>query len=111
MDSIALVDEMRGLASAAVHYTYTGTSREATTSREEARAFVADYETARGEMLTNVERRRLDAAAIYAMAYTARCEHSGDPSRNAFTRGCDQFCGTRRSSDTSTDSREGPARR
>lgn len=87
MDSIALVDEMRGLASAAVHYTYTGTSGEATTSREEARAFVVDYETARGEMLTNDERRRLDAAAIYAMAYTARCEHSGDPSEERIHAG------------------------
>ncbi|WP_193364922.1 phosphotransferase [Leptolyngbya sp. PCC 6406] len=72
MDSIALVDEMRGLASAAVHYTYTGTPGEATTSREQARAFVADYEVARGKALSKVERHRLDAAAIYAMAYTAR---------------------------------------
>lgn len=80
MDSMALVDEMRGLAIAAVHYTYTGTPREATTSREQARAFVADYETARSKALTEVERQRLNAAAIYAMAYAARCEHSGDPS-------------------------------
>jgi hypothetical protein len=80
MDSVALVDEMRGLAGTAVHYTYTGAEREPATSREQARAFVVDYEVARGAALTAIERERLDAAAIYAMAYTARCEHSGDRS-------------------------------
>jgi aminoglycoside phosphotransferase (APT) family kinase protein len=80
MDSVALVDEMRGLAGAAVHHTYTGAGREPATSREQARAFVVDYEVARGKAFTRLERRRLDASAVYAMAYTARCEHSGDPS-------------------------------
>ena len=80
MDSVALVDEMRGLASTAVHHTYTGAERQqSVTSREQARAFVADYEVARARALTSFERERLNAAAIYAMAYTARCEHSRDP--------------------------------
>ena len=79
MDSVALVDEMRGLAGAAVHHTYTGDGRELRTSREEARAFVADYEAARGKSLALQERERVNAAAVYAMAYTSRCEHSGDP--------------------------------
>ncbi len=51
-------------------------------SRDEARAFVADYEAARGRPFTGAERRRLDAAAIHAMTYTARCEHgTGAPFR------------------------------
>jgi streptomycin 6-kinase len=69
-DSVCLTDEMRTLASAAVHYTYTGTSWT-WPSRDQARAFVASYRT-----LDRAEWRRLDAAAIYALAYTARCEHS-----------------------------------
>ncbi|HET9991769.1 MAG TPA: hypothetical protein VFQ65_24740, partial [Kofleriaceae bacterium] len=44
-------------------------------SREQARAFVAAYEVARGRPFERAERTRLDAAAIYALAYTARCEH------------------------------------
>jgi len=79
MDSLALVDEMLGLGGTAVHHTYTGGPLKAATSRDEARAFVADYERVRGRALTAVERERLNAAAIYAMAYTARCEHAGDP--------------------------------
>ena len=80
MDSVALIDEMGGLAATAVHHTYTGAEQESRTTREQARAFVAEYEVARGRALTDLERERLNAAAIYAMAYTARCEHSGDPS-------------------------------
>jgi Ser/Thr protein kinase RdoA (MazF antagonist) len=78
-DSLALVDEMRALASTAVHHTYTGTEHVERTTRAQARAFVADYVAARGHPLTPLERERLDAAAVYSMAYTARCEHSGDP--------------------------------
>ena len=79
MDSIALTDEMRTVASAAVHFTYLGDSPWTWPSREEASAFVRDYVHARGRPLDDFERRRLDAAAIYALAYTARCEHSLDP--------------------------------
>jgi hypothetical protein len=80
MDSLALEEEMRGLASTAVHHTYAGVEGETRTTRDEARGFVADYEAARGQPLTGAERARLNAAAVYALAYTARCEHSGDPS-------------------------------
>jgi hypothetical protein len=79
MDSIALVDEVRSVASMAVHYTYTGAEGETRTSRDQARAFIADYEQARGTPFTPAERARLDAGAIYAIAYTARAEHSIDP--------------------------------
>jgi hypothetical protein len=42
----------------------------------EVRSFVAEYETARGTKFSEPEDRALRAALVYAMAYTARCEHS-----------------------------------
>lgn len=74
MDSVCLIDENRCLASMAIHYTYTGDSA-GWPSREQAAAFVAAYEAARSTPFTAAERARLNAGAIYAMAYTARCEH------------------------------------
>lgn len=41
-------------------------------------AFVADYEAARGAPFGPTERKQLNAALVYALAYTARCEHSDD---------------------------------
>jgi hypothetical protein len=76
MDSVARVDEMRALAGAAVDFTYTGEPGATLPTRHEASEFVADYLRARGHPLDAAERARLDAAAIYAMAYTARCEHA-----------------------------------
>jgi hypothetical protein len=78
MDSLALADEVALLAGIAVHYSYDGQGSP-WPSREEAAAFVADYERARSRPFTAAERARLDAAAIYAMAYTARCQLSADP--------------------------------
>jgi hypothetical protein len=43
----------------------------------EARAFVADYESARGAPLERDERRLCGAAFAYSVAYTARCGHAG----------------------------------
>jgi hypothetical protein len=43
---------------------------------DEALAFVADYEAARGAAFTGDELRSVRAALVDAMAYTARCEHS-----------------------------------
>jgi hypothetical protein len=42
---------------------------------EDALAFIADYEGARGGLDANMRRAGL-AAAVYAVAYTARCEHA-----------------------------------
>ena len=44
---------------------------------EEARAFVADYEAARGRAFSPAERALLAACFAYAIAYTARCGHAG----------------------------------
>jgi hypothetical protein len=48
-------------------------------SPEETWLFVEDYEGARGEPFSGAEREALAAAAIYAVAYIARCEHAIDP--------------------------------
>ena len=47
-------------------------------SPEETRLFVEDYERARGAAFSEEERRAVAAAAIYAVAYLARCEHALD---------------------------------
>jgi hypothetical protein len=78
MDSVACIDEMRALASAAVHYTYLGDPPWTLPTRDEAIAFVDDYVRARGKPLDAAEKKRIDAAAIYALACTARCEHGID---------------------------------
>jgi hypothetical protein len=43
---------------------------------DEARAFVAEYEAARGKTFDIEERRLCGAAFTYSMAYTARCRHA-----------------------------------
>jgi Ser/Thr protein kinase RdoA (MazF antagonist) len=82
LDSVCIADEPRIVAFAAVHFTYTGNAPWQWPSRDQAGAFVAAYEVARGKPFDRAERARLDAAAIYGLAYTARCEHGyvGGPS-------------------------------
>jgi len=43
---------------------------------DETRAFIADYEAARGAPLTPEERRATYAAAVYVRAYAIRCGHA-----------------------------------
>jgi hypothetical protein len=43
---------------------------------EEARAFVSDYEAARGRAFDAEERRLLGASFAYSVAYSARCGHA-----------------------------------
>ena len=43
---------------------------------DETRAFIADYEAARGVELTDDERRATHAAAVYVRAYATRCAHA-----------------------------------
>ena len=45
----------------------------------EARAFVAEYEDARGRAFGAAERERLAAQAVYSLSYGARCEACGEP--------------------------------
>jgi hypothetical protein len=46
-------------------------------SLDEARAFVRDYQRARGKMFSTEERRLCGAHLAYASSYTARCGHAG----------------------------------
>ncbi len=43
---------------------------------DEVRAFVADYEAARGRAFSGDELELVDAANLAMLAYTARCQHS-----------------------------------
>ncbi len=45
-------------------------------SLDEARAYVAEYEDARGRRFTDEQRRCVGASFAYAVAYTARCGHA-----------------------------------
>ena len=56
-------------------------------SPDEARAFVQDYEVARGQPFSQTEWAAISAAATYALAYGARIEHSLQPNLIAFPRG------------------------
>jgi aminoglycoside phosphotransferase (APT) family kinase protein len=55
---------------------------------DEVRAFVADYETARGKPFTTAERVAARTAYVFCTAYGARCEHvlasSGQPAPTGF---------------------------
>ncbi len=53
-------------------------------SIDEMRAFVADYEEARGRAFDAAERATLSASLVYSLAYTARCNHAGKPLENGF---------------------------
>jgi hypothetical protein len=55
-------------------------------SFDEARAYVAEYEAARGGRFTGEQRRCVGASFAYAVAYTARCAHSigGTPEEGGF---------------------------
>lgn len=67
------------LVGAAAHYfpsDFRVEGRRQVPTLDEALAFVADYEEARGIAFTTDELRAVHAALVDAMAYTARCEHS-----------------------------------
>jgi hypothetical protein len=55
----------------------------------EARAFFADYESARGRPFSAEERRAAHAAAVYARAYSARCTHA--VGKDATQLGLDEY--------------------
>lgn len=50
-------------------------------SIDDVRAFVADYEAARGASFSIAERRTIAASCVYSLAYTARCNLASSPDR------------------------------
>lgn len=80
-DSLTLDSEPSLVAGAAVHFPYTETfDVPRVASLDELRAFVAEYEQERPTPFSPEETRSIAAAAVLALAYTARCEHALDPS-------------------------------
>lgn len=76
-DSLAVDPEPVIVGEAARSFTFTWRIPvRLAPSLDESRAFMAEYESARGTPFTSTERETAGAAAVYALAYTARCEHS-----------------------------------
>lgn len=76
-DSLALVKESTAVGQAAMTWSVTadpgGTSFP---ERGSVLGYIEDYECARGGALGSGPRRAARAAAVWVLAYTARCEHS-----------------------------------
>jgi hypothetical protein len=81
-DSLHLERETLAVGSAAAAFTARWDLEPPpppTPSFEEMRAFVADYEQARGWAFNREERASVWASCAYSLAYTARCQHARDP--------------------------------
>jgi hypothetical protein len=87
-DSLAVEREPVIVGHAATHFSMTWRLpvRVAPTPHE-VMAFIAEYEDAREQSFSAAERRAVDAAGIYSMAYTARCEHALDPEAKEYPPG------------------------
>jgi Ser/Thr protein kinase RdoA (MazF antagonist) len=79
-DSLACAPEpvIVGCAAAQFSSDWTATKTDTLPTTEEMRAFVRDYETARGAPFTAQESGLLDAANLWTCAYGARCQHSDE---------------------------------
>jgi hypothetical protein len=87
-DSLGLMPEPELVGNAAAHFTTTWRlDVPLIPSPEEARAFVAEYEEARGREFDREEHVRLGAQAVYALAYGARCEACSEPGATTFAPG------------------------
>jgi hypothetical protein len=87
-DSLRFEKEPIIVGHAASYFTYTeffGGSRLPT--GEEMRAFIAEYEAARGKPFTYQEHQTLQAGKGYGLAYGARCEHALNPNETAYPEG------------------------
>src|SRR5919206_3684706 len=79
-DAVFLDREAFVVGSAAAHFPVTWElDVPETPSVREVVAFVREYEEARGAPFTRSELAEVAAAATYARAYKARCEHALDP--------------------------------
>jgi hypothetical protein len=76
-DSLRLESEERLVGRISAKFTSHPQVRSAPTP-DEARAFVDEYESARGKPFTSRERERISAARLYAVAYKARGEYQRD---------------------------------
>jgi hypothetical protein len=76
-DSLALVTEGTAIGQAAMTWSVTADpGGTAFPDLDSVLGYISDYEEARGSPLSTGERGAAQAAAVYVLAYTARCEHA-----------------------------------
>lgn len=75
-DALAVADEAAFVGVNAAQFCANWRLDHPLPSVDEMRAFVDDYEAARGSRFDRRERVRLDAANLSVIAYGARCQHS-----------------------------------
>jgi hypothetical protein len=82
-DSLALRPETELVGISAHGFTADWTLKDVRRipTADDIRAYVADYETARGRPFSKRERKSLFAACVYSIAYGARCTHSLNPGK------------------------------
>lgn len=79
-ESLERTSESTALGVAAATWRYLGEGDDTIApDRTEIERYIDLYDRARGEPLTPTQRRAACGMAVYAMAYTARCEHSLRP--------------------------------
>src|SRR5215468_9955945 len=79
-DAVFLDRETFVLGAAAAHFPMTWELEvSGNPNARDVMAFVQEYEEARGTAFTCTELQEVAASATYLRAYTARCEHAGDP--------------------------------
>jgi hypothetical protein len=79
-ESVQVIPEATAVGIAAATWQAIGTDDDPLApTATEIREYVARYETARGHPFTTTARCGAHAAAVYALAYTARCEHALAP--------------------------------
>ncbi len=87
-DSLALEKEPIVVGHASANFTYTEFfDGPRLPTNEESRAFITEYEVARGKPFTLDEHQTLKAAEIYSIAYSARCEHALKPNETKYPEG------------------------
>lgn len=84
-DSLSSTREVVAVGQAAATWSALDGSQIAPDAQEVA-AFVREYEAARGATFSDEERAAVGAAALYVLAYTARCEHAIDPGGDVHRR-------------------------
>jgi hypothetical protein len=75
-DSVGMAPEAFVVGAASAQFSADWSTGAALPSPEEMRAFVEEYETARGATFEAVERDVVEAANLVMCAYGARCQHS-----------------------------------
>ena len=79
LDSLTAVAETTIVGKAALSWATTGEPDDRLSSRPQLEEFVDRYEETRGFRFTPSQRAGIGGAALFLLAYRARCEHALDP--------------------------------